>query len=143
MNIAYFDIPTTNEEVAELCRWLDGSAPGWMLSSSHRERIVNVRSGNLTYPGAQGTKLRVRVSDKGAVLIKLFRDDAVELYAGPAASDDERIVGCELAEYNGPWEEFSLELNSSTVRQMVKERMNMIETADRLRSRQYERTFGR
>lgn len=128
LEISYVMFDRTPADWAKLCKWLDRNAPGWMLANYHSNNIENVRAGSnaMVYRPDQTVKHKIKVTAEQGVIIKLFHDDAVDVWTGEEMTVEERVVACELAEYNGYWREMPAELLGAATIAMIKRKVREI-----------------
>ena len=125
MKISYVSLERTPADWAKLCVWLDANCPGWTLANYHSNNIEAIRSGSTTmvYRADQTVAHKIKVTVEQGVVIKLFHDDAVNVWTGEEMTVEERVVACELAEYNGYWREMPAELLGATTIAMIKRKV--------------------
>lgn len=128
MEISYIMFDRTAADWVKLCKWLDKNAPGWTLANYHSNNIDNVRAGSsaMVYHSSQMVMHKIKVTAEQGVIIKLFHDDAVNVWTGEELTVEERVVACELAEYNGYWREMPAELLGEATINMIKSRVKSL-----------------
>lgn len=131
MEIAYVSLDAAANEWPNVCKWLDHNCPGWTLAHHHSNKIGNFRTGEgIGYRPTDEVTATLKMTANQAIIMKLFYTDAAIRWSGMAWSTDERVLACEMAEYNGYWREMPAELMGESTYAMIKRRLAEISAAE-------------
>lgn len=124
MKIAYVKLRAFVSEWPDLCKWLDYNCRGWTLANRHSADIEKYRTGRgLGFSSVSNILETVKVTDEQGTIIKLFHPHAEIRWCGEEMSCDERMIACQMSEYNGHWREFPAELLGESTIGIIKNRV--------------------
>ncbi len=122
-NTAFLNVRLHSSVWPTVIAWLDDNCPTWKFAHNHSTVLYVFRSNSHTL--ADVYERPIWLSEIDAAKFKLAHDTSciVRERVFPLATPAERLVGALMAEYNGPADEFSVELMDVTTMNIIRKKV--------------------